>query len=504
MLNYGTFSGEGQLFISTGEVQRGTFVNSKLAGPGEIWLPDGTYMAGHFFQGLLEGRGVLTLGGSGTTSYVGSFQRGQLHGQGVLRRGNVQYEGSFAAGKVVGPCRVTYPNGTIYEGHISPAYLRHGAGKVIFPAYAARQQQQQQQQRSSEDSKEHQQQQYQHIPSSQSFSYLTLPIPVKVPGVPDSWSLTSPVPPVPIPPPPLKLRGLEAVQLAASQTPSPVQIVNVAGRGNRGQAQGTGRGRKNSGPDSSSYPFEAGMTVVPTVGGSDGVSNTAQAIIDVSTMGSGGSGGGGAGGGAVGAGAVSPVTNGGVSDKPTSTTSAGSVLALLEQDLLMYDGEWRNDLPCGTGRAILVGGDEYRGEWVAGQRHGKGRLVSASSDSAETDGSWLHGLLHGHGIVRYKDGSTFEGEWRHGVAQNVSDSLGLASIRVTTQRVAQLVRELDDEKIKIDPKILCKLCQRKEMNILFLECGHLLFCEDCALGMAKCAVCHSKVDRQIPIFRATG
>ena len=59
-------------------------------------------------------------------------------------------------------------------------------------------------------------------------------------------------------------------------------------------------------------------------------------------------------------------------------------------------------------------GYTYVGEMVAGEKHGKGKLTyPEGSEFVYYDGQWLNNTRCGNGVVVYKDGSSWEGIWRH-------------------------------------------------------------------------------------------
>lgn len=39
----------------------------------------------------------------------------------------------------------------------------------------------------------------------------------------------------------------------------------------------------------------------------------------------------------------------------------------------------------------------------------------------------------------------------------------------------------------------CKICQQRQVNVLFLPCGHLIACAQCATALRTCAVCRQPV-----------
>ena len=47
---------------------------------------------------------------------------------------------------------------------------------------------------------------------------------------------------------------------------------------------------------------------------------------------------------------------------------------------------------------------------------------------------------------------------------------------------------------------LCRLCQRKAVNVTLLPCGHLLYCEDCAQSLSHCGVCQRQILADVKTF----
>lgn len=57
-------------------------------------------------------------------------------------------------------------------------------------------------------------------------------------------------------------------------------------------------------------------------------------------------------------------------------------------------------------------GEEYRGEWKEGRRHGFGQLMFA--DGGAYLGHFENGLFNGFGVLTFSDGSRYEGEFAQG------------------------------------------------------------------------------------------
>ena len=65
------------------------------------------------------------------------------------------------------------------------------------------------------------------------------------------------------------------------------------------------------------------------------------------------------------------------------------------------------------------GQEEYTGQTnEAGQRHGKGRLMTPLY---VYEGDWVNGLKHGKGVARYKDGTEYNGEWQNDVKHGAGE-----------------------------------------------------------------------------------
>ena len=58
---------------------------------------------------------------------------------------------------------------------------------------------------------------------------------------------------------------------------------------------------------------------------------------------------------------------------------------------------------------VFEDGSSYKGEWLAGEMHGKGVLTLA--DASVYDGEFLRGRKQGHGKLKGTDGAEYEGFW---------------------------------------------------------------------------------------------
>ncbi|CAH1181770.1 unnamed protein product [Phyllotreta striolata] len=49
-------------------------------------------------------------------------------------------------------------------------------------------------------------------------------------------------------------------------------------------------------------------------------------------------------------------------------------------------------------------------------------------------------------------------------------------------------------------KTLCKICFKNELGVVFLPCGHIVACVDCAAALKTCAVCRQPVEAAVRAF----
>ncbi|CAI9616074.1 unnamed protein product [Staurois parvus] len=61
--------------------------------------------------------------------------------------------------------------------------------------------------------------------------------------------------------------------------------------------------------------------------------------------------------------------------------------------------------------------------------------------------------------------------------------------------IEEKLRKLEEEKI-------CKVCMDKAVSVVFIPCGHLVVCSDCAEVLDKCPICCTIIQRRQKIFMA--
>lgn len=77
---------------------------------------------------------------------------------------------------------------------------------------------------------------------------------------------------------------------------------------------------------------------------------------------------------------------------------------------------------------------------------------------------------------------------------------GAQAAAETAALAVSKVEDKDDPLESMPNIALCKICFSKEVGVVFLPCGHMVACVDCAPVLTTCAVCRKKVDAHIRAF----
>jgi hypothetical protein len=57
-----------------------------------------------------------------------------------------------------------------------------------------------------------------------------------------------------------------------------------------------------------------------------------------------------------------------------------------------------------------------------------------------------------------------------------------------------------EENQKLMDDRLCKICVDREANIVFIPCGHLATCGECAAAFKQCPVCRTKIRQAVKTY----
>lgn len=59
---------------------------------------------------------------------------------------------------------------------------------------------------------------------------------------------------------------------------------------------------------------------------------------------------------------------------------------------------------------------------------------------------------------------------------------------------------LEEENRRLREARLCKICMDSEVCVVFLPCGHLVTCVNCAHSLADCPVCRQPIKATVRTF----
>lgn len=127
-------------------------------------------------------------------------------------------------------------------------------------------------------------------------------------------------------------------------------------------------------------------------------------------------------------------------------------------------------------------------------------------DWEENDDPWeQHGLWFSKCVfVNLKKGKDFIEE----VKRKADPQLpvpGTSGTQKTKEEPTQAEALSDKcEKVKLESdvteKTLCKICYKNELGVVFLPCGHIVACVDCAAALKTCAVCRKPLEATVRAF----
>lgn len=76
----------------------------------------------------------------------------------------------------------------------------------------------------------------------------------------------------------------------------------------------------------------------------------------------------------------------------------------------VWRGSWSRDVLTGVGVYKGRTGDDYRGDFLDGKRHGRG-VYTWKADGRRYEGQWESDARHGDGVETYADGARLTGRF---------------------------------------------------------------------------------------------
>lgn len=59
---------------------------------------------------------------------------------------------------------------------------------------------------------------------------------------------------------------------------------------------------------------------------------------------------------------------------------------------------------------------------------------------------------------------------------------------------------LEEQLRRLQEERTCKVCMDKEVSVVFIPCGHLVVCQECAPSLRKCPICRGIIKGTVRTF----
>lgn len=69
---------------------------------------------------------------------------------------------------------------------------------------------------------------------------------------------------------------------------------------------------------------------------------------------------------------------------------------------------------------------------------------------------------------------------------------------IPTEEVSDL--PVEEQLRRLQEERTCKVCMDQEVSVVFIPCGHLVVCKDCAPSLRKCPICRGTVKGTVRTF----
>lgn len=80
------------------------------------------------------------------------------------------------------------------------------------------------------------------------------------------------------------------------------------------------------------------------------------------------------------------------------------------------------------------------------------------------------------------------------------ESIGSSGMELNETIMEELITNKQHSGKPIDDARMCKICYNRELRKVFVPCGHLVACAECAKNMHVCAVCRKPVIDTVQAF----
>ena len=194
--------------------------------------------------------------------------------------------------------------------------------------------------------------------------------------------------------------------------------------------------------------------------------------------------------------------NNGISYEGECKNGSIDGLGIYKDKNICYDGEWKNNKFNGTG--ILITHDYiYNGTFDDGKKHGGGKLqINNNEYFVEYENDIEINRLD------YNEKKIEDLNSKINLLET-NDKNNLHIIKQQEEQIMQFnskIKCVENHKKQLEDQMNCKICFRKQSNIVLQPCNHYVLCEDCELSIRnspqgkKCPICRKQYSRFIKIY----
>ena len=83
---------------------------------------------------------------------------------------------------------------------------------------------------------------------------------------------------------------------------------------------------------------------------------------------------------------------------------------------------------------------------------------------------------------------------------STSPSPPTSPVRGTAEDECATKDEMQIQNARMKRQMRCKVCLNADVGVVFLPCGHLVVCKNCAPNLRNCPVCRSRINETIKVF----
>ena len=88
----------------------------------------------------------------------------------------------------------------------------------------------------------------------------------------------------------------------------------------------------------------------------------------------------------------------------------------------VYKGDWKDNKKHGVGEEVFANGNRYIGEYQNNYQHGYGKMFWYSSGGDIYEGEFQNGVYNGQGKYTYANGEILDGVWENGTFPGVESN----------------------------------------------------------------------------------